>query len=63
MTIAAQVIAGEVNEHHVFGILLRIVAQKRCTLAVGFSITCTLRRARDGVDIGFLPLNPAMCLW
>ena len=53
MAVAAQVIAGKVHQHHVLGILLRIVAQELSTLAVGLSIACTLRRTCNGVDISF----------
>ena len=40
MTVAAQIIARQVYQHHVLGILLRVVAQKFGSLAVLLHISC-----------------------
>ena len=34
MTVAAQVIAGQIYQHHVLGILLRVVLQVECILLI-----------------------------
>ena len=73
VAIAAQVVARQVHQHHMFGILLRVVTQVFCSLAVGFFIACTSGGSCNRVDIGLaacsrrsvdypLPFNAAMGL-
>ena len=62
VTVAAQVVAGQVHQHHVLGILLRVVAQILGTLAVGLGIARTLGGACNGVDIGLASFYAAMRL-
>jgi hypothetical protein len=38
VAVAAQVVAGQVHEHHVLGILLGVVAQELGALAVGSAL-------------------------
>ena len=51
VAVAAQVVAGQVHEHDVLGVLLRVVAQEFGTLAVSLGVACALRRAGNRVDV------------
>ena len=76
MAVPAQVIPGQVYQHHMLGILLGIIAQILRTLLVGLFITCPLGSPRDGINIRPVAVpvcgcttatsaclhNPAMCL-
>ena len=63
MTVARQVITGQIDQHHVFGILFGVVSQVVCSLAIGLSIPRSLSRAGNRVDIGYTILNAAVGLW
>ena len=60
MTVAAQVVARQVHQHHVFGIFLGVVAQELCTAAISLSIARTFGSAGNGVDVCLITLNAAM---
>ena len=62
VTVAAQVVAGEVHEHHVLSILLRVVAQELSGLAVLLGVAGALRSSCDGVDIRCVALNAVVSL-
>ena len=62
MTVAAEVIASQIHEHHMFCILLGIVAQIFRSLAVGLCVTSALSRTRNGVDIRLASLYAAVRL-
>ena len=44
MAIAAQVVARQVNQHYVFGVLLGVVSQRLGSLHVGHGVACAARR-------------------
>ena len=50
MTVAAQIIARQVYQHHVLGILLRVVAQEFGSLAVLLHISCASGGSGNRVD-------------
>lgn len=62
MAVAAQVIASQIDQHHVLGILLRVVAQELCCLAVLFHITRTLGCSCDRVDKRLVAHNAVVSL-
>ena len=62
MTVTAQVITGQVYQHHMLGILLGVIAQIFSTLFVGFNVTRSFGRTGNGVDIGLSPLDTTVCL-
>ena len=62
VAVTAQIVARQVHQHHVLGILLGVVAQIFGTLAVGLCIACTLGGAGNGVDVGFATLDAAVRL-
>ena len=62
MAVAAQVIACQIDQHDVLGILFRVVAQKLRPPAVGFGISCAACRSGDGIDVCLAALNAAMGL-
>ena len=62
MAITAQVIAGEVDQHDVFGVFLRVFSQQFGCLAVGLGITGAACSSRYGVDVCPPALNAAMRL-
>ena len=51
VAVAAQVVAGQVDQHHVLGVLLRVVAQEFGTLAVSLGVARALRCAGNRVDV------------
>ena len=55
MAVAAQVVAGQVDEHHVLGVLLRVVAQVLSPPAVGLGVASAASGSGDRVDIGAIP--------
>ncbi len=62
MAVAAQVVSCQIHQHHMLGILLRVVAQILGILAVGLGIASTLGGSCDGVDVCASAFNTAMCL-
>ena len=62
VAVAAKVVARQVNEHHVLGVFLGVVAQVFSPLAVGLGVAGALRRAGYGVDVSLAPLYAAVGL-
>ena len=62
VTVAAQVVACEVHEHHVLSVFLRVVAQELSGPAVLFGIARALGSTGDGVDIRRVALNAVVGL-
>lgn len=62
VAMAAQIIAGQINEHHMFGILLRVVAKELGILAVLFHIARALRRTGNRIDEGIVAHYTVVCL-
>ncbi len=52
MAVAGEVVAGQVNQHDVFGILLGVVLQIEGILAVLLGVAGALGGAGNGVDVG-----------
>ena len=66
MAVAAQVVASQIDKHHVFGILLRVVLQILCVALVFVDVASALGGAGYRVDISLERisafLDAAMCL-
>ena len=62
VAVATQIVARQVNQHDVLGILLRVVAQVLSILAICLAVAGALRRARNRVDIRATVLDAAVCL-
>ena len=62
VAVAAEVVACQIDKHHMFSILLGVVAQIFRSLAVGLSITSALGCSRNRVDICLAPLDAAVSL-
>ena len=62
VAIAAQVVAGQIYEHHVFCIFLRVVAQVFRILAVFLHIAGAFGRAGNRVDVCSAIADAAVCL-
>ena len=62
MAVAAQIVAGQVHQHHVLGILLGIILKVEGVLAVLLGITGTLGGACYWIDVCLSALNAAMSL-
>ena len=60
VAVAREVVASQVNQHHVFGILLRVVTQILGILAVLLSITSALGGTSDRVDVGMILVAPLL---
>ena len=67
VAITAQVVAGQVHQHHMLGILLWIIAQVFCSSTVCLSVARPFRRTSNRInkctESGVLPCNSAVCLW
>ena len=66
VTVARQVIACKVNEHHVLGILLGVIAQEFCILTILLRIACALGGAGNRVyesRVLFLTVGIDACLY
>ena len=50
VAVAAQVVASQIHQHDVFGILFGVVAQELCSLTVFLLIACTFCCTGNGVD-------------
>ena len=59
VAVARQVVASEVNQHHMLGVFLRVIAQIFRTATVRFDVAGATCCARNGVDISFPVLNAA----
>ena len=62
MTVARQVVAGQVHQHHVFCILLGVIAQIFGSLTVGLCVARALGRACYRVDVSLVALDAAVGL-
>ena len=60
MTVAAQIIARQVYQHHVLGILLRVVAQEFGSLAVLLHISCASGGSGNRVNERLVAHNAVM---
>ena len=60
MTMARQVVACQIDQHHMFGILLGVVAQVFGILAILIGIACPRSSTGNGVDKGGIALYAAM---
>lgn len=60
MTVSTQVVARQVDQHHMFSILFRIVAQKFGIPTVLFKIAGALGGSRYRVDKSPIALHPIM---
>ena len=58
--VAAQVVAGEIDEHHVFGVLLRIPQQRVGQLLVFQRVAGAPGRTGDRIDTGAAVLHFAV---
>ena len=62
MAVAREVVACQVDQHHVLGVLLRVVAQELGTAAVGLGIARAGCCSGNGIDICFLAFYAAVGL-
>ena len=62
MAVAAQVVTGQIYQHHVLGILLWIIFKVEGVLAVLLGITGTLGGSCNGIDVCLSALNAAVSL-
>ena len=62
MAVAAQVVAGQVNQHHVLCILLGIVLKVQGVLTVLLGITGTFGGTCNGVNVSGTACYAAVCL-
>ena len=60
MAVTAQVVTGQIYQHHVFGILLGVVTQILGALLIGLGIASTLCGAGNRVDVCLLTRNATM---
>ena len=63
VAVAAEVVACQVNEHHVFCVFLGVVAQIFSIFAVFLCIAGAFGCAGDGVDVCVAAINAAVCFW
>lgn len=57
VAISTEIVAGKVDKHHMFGILLRVVAQELCSLAISLAVARPLGGTCNGVDESLLSID------
>ena len=62
MAVAAQVVTGQIHQHHVLGILLGVILKVQGVLAVLLGITGTFGGSCNGIDVCLSALNAAVSL-
>ena len=62
VAVAAEVVAGEVDQHHVLGVFLGVLAEEFGSLPVGGFVAGALCCPGNGVDIGTAAVDAAVCL-
>ena len=60
MAVAREIVARKVNQHHMFGILFRVIAQELGSTAVGIGIARTSCSACNRVDVSLTVLYTAV---
>ena len=60
VAVARKIVARKVYQHHMFGILLWVIAQELGSTAVGIGITRASCSARNGVDVSLTVLYTAV---
>ena len=63
MTVATQVIACQIHQHHMLCILFRIIAQELSSLAVLFDIARTLSSTGNRIYEGFITYDTVVSFW
>ena len=61
VAVPAQVIAGKIDQHDVFGVFFRVVFQVVCILCIRIGVAGAFCRACNRVDISAAALYAAMC--